>query len=82
MHILILCRSLTSAQKAARVLQSNGIFAAVTKAPQSARADGCGYGVKLAERNADAAVALLNEAGVTIRGIIEFPENEARGGRR
>ena len=82
MHILILCRSLTSAQKAARVLQSNGIFAAVTKAPQSARADGCGYGVKLAERHRDAAMELLNEAGVTIRGILELPKAEERGGRR
>ena len=74
MHILILCRSLTSAQKAARVLQSSGIFAAVTKAPQSARADGCGYGVKLAERHRDAALELLNDAGVTVRGVVDLPE--------
>ena len=74
MHILILCRSLTSAQKAARVLQSSGIFAAVTKAPQSARADGCGYGVKLAERHKDAALEILNGAGVTVRGVVDLPE--------
>ena len=78
MHILILCRSLTSAQKAARVLQSSGIFAAVTKAPQSARTDGCGYGVKLAERHRDAALALLEGAGVTVRGVLALPERGER----
>ena len=82
MHILILCRSLTSAQKAARILQSSGIFAAVTKAPQSAHADGCGYGVKLGERHRDEALELLQLAGVTVRGVVELPEGGERGGRR
>ena len=82
MHILILCRSLTSAQKAARVLQNSGIFAAVTKAPQSARHDGCGYGVKIAERHSEMALELLGKAGVSVRGVIDLPENAERGGLR
>ena len=82
MHILILCRSLTSAQKAARVLQSSGIFAAVTKAPQSAHPDGCGYAVKIAERNQREALAILADAGIPVRGVAELSEGRERGGRR
>ena len=79
MHILILCRSLTTAQKAARVLQSGGIFAAVTKAPQSAHPDGCGYGVKIAERHRAQALEALALAGVPVRGVVELPEFGGRG---
>ena len=82
MYILMLCRSLTTAQKAARVLQSGGIFAAVTKAPQSAHPDGCGYGVKVAARRRDEALAALDAAGVAVRGVVELPEAGERGGRR
>lgn len=79
MHILIMCRSLTSAQKAARVLQSGGIFAAVTKAPLSAHPDGCGYGVKIAERRRAEALELLAAAGIPVRGVVDLPEGRARG---
>ena len=79
MHILISCRSLTTAQKAARVLQSGGIFAAVTKAPQSAHPDGCGYGVKIAVRHRAEALETLAQAGVAVRGVVELPESGERG---
>ena len=82
MHSLILCRSLTTAQKAARVLQGEGIFAAVTKAPQSAHPDGCGYGVKIAERRRAEALEALALAGVPVRGVVELPEAGERGERR
>ena len=82
MHILIMCRSLTTAQKAARVLQAGGIFAAVTKAPQSVHPDGCGYGVKIAERHRDLALEALAAAGVAVRGVVELPIDGERGGRR
>ena len=45
MHVIILCRSLTQAQRAARLLERAGIFASVTKAPQNASTRGCTYGV-------------------------------------
>lgn len=79
MHIVLLCRSLTNAQKAARIIQKSGIFAAVTKAPQSADPGGCAYGVKIAERNLSAALALLAHAEIEVLRTVELPE---RGERR
>lgn len=64
MHYIILCRSMTNAQRAAKTLQRAGIFASVTKAPQSANPGGCTYGVKIGERNLDAAMSALRDAGI------------------
>ena len=63
-HIIILCRSLTRSQRAAAALQSAGVFASVTKAPQRANPGGCAYGVKLGERNLAAAKAALQREGI------------------
>lgn len=63
-HIIILCRSMTRAQRAAAALQRAGIFSSVTKAPQSANPGGCAYGVKLGERNLAAARATLQREGI------------------
>ena len=64
MHYIILCRSMTLAQRAARALQDAGIFASVTKAPQSANPGGCTYGVKVGAHNLERARAALRAAGV------------------
>ena len=64
MHYIIVCRSMTAAQRAHRLLQNAGVFCVVTKAPQSANPGGCSYGVKLGERNLDRALRLLREAGL------------------
>ena len=66
MHYLILCRSLTYAQRASRVLQREGIFASVTKAPQSANPEGCTYGVKIGERNLRKALQRLQAADLRV----------------
>ena len=70
---------MTTAQKAVRVLQKQGIYAAVTKAPQSANPGGCTYGVKIAERNAAAAQQALAAAGIGIDRILEAPERHWYG---
>ena len=64
MHYIILCRSLTAAQRGVRLLRNAGIFASVTKAPQSANPYGCAYGVKLGERNLTRGRELLRENGI------------------
>jgi hypothetical protein len=61
MRYLILCKSLTGAQRAALLLERRGISAGVVKAPQSLRAGGCGYAVSLYRRLGEAA-ELLREA--------------------
>ena len=81
MHLILMCRSLTAAQKAAGILQRNGIFAVVTKAPQSANPNGCTYGVKIAGRNLEPAMNALEAAGIRIEQTLEAPER-VRGGFR
>lgn len=55
---LIMCRSLTYAQRSARLLERAGITATVVKAPQGLTTGGCGYAVSLFKRF-DEAVAIL-----------------------
>lgn len=48
-YCLIMCRSLTYAQRSSQVLEHAGITATVLKAPQSVSKTGCTYCVKLYE---------------------------------
>ena len=63
-YSLILCRSLTYAQRAAKTLERAGVTATVRKAPQGASDRGCTYAVKLRSASLDRALQLLKEAGV------------------
>lgn len=47
MRYLIMCRSLTYAQRSAALLERGGITATVVKAPQGLSNSGCGYAVSL-----------------------------------
>ena len=57
-HSLITFRSLTHAQRSARLLERNGTTATVIKAPQGLSSSGCAYAVTL-RKQPEAAVALL-----------------------
>ena len=63
-YSLILCRSLTYAQRAAHTLERAGITATVRKAPQGASDRGCTYAVKLRTSVLSRALQILNNAGV------------------
>ena len=80
MHMILVCRSLTTAQKAARILQNEGIFASIVKAPQSANPSGCGYGVKIAERNLEPARTILAASDIRIERTVEAPSGKRNGG--
>ena len=68
-HYLIICRSLTYAQRTARVLERAGITAIVMRPPMEISGDGCRYCVKVSEKRISAALIALNNANV-IRGKI------------
>ena len=59
-YCLIMCRSLTYAQRSSQVLERAGITATVLKAPQSVSKTGCTYCVKLYESRLVRALALLD----------------------
>lgn len=81
MYVFFMCRSLTTAQKAARALQSAGIYSSVAKAPQKENPGGCTYGVKVAHRYGGEAEAILAHAGIAVEKTLELPELAERGVR-
>lgn len=64
LNYFIMCRSLTYAQKAARVLERSGIAASVSRPPAEVSGEGCAYAVRIAEKNLPAALVALKGAGV------------------
>lgn len=74
MQVLIMCRSLTQAQRSALLLERKGIGAAVVKAPQKLRANGCGYAVSV-YRQPGRALALLRENGLLTGKVYRRLEN-------
>ena len=61
---LILCRSLTYAQRTARVLERSGVHGYVMRTPRSISSGGCGYCVKISERWLAKALSTLNQEGL------------------
>lgn len=64
LHYLIMCRSLTYAQRAARALERSGITAVITRAPHGTTDVGCAYCVKVYENRLKDALGALSQAGL------------------
>ena len=62
MYYLLICRSLTYAQRTAKALERVGITAIVTRIPQTITIEGCGYCVKLSAKNYANSLLVLREA--------------------
>ncbi len=60
MKYLIMCRSLTSAQRASAFLERKGISAPVIKAPQGLSSGGCAYALSLYKHFEEASILLRN----------------------
>lgn len=65
-YYLIMCRSLTYAQRAQKILERAGIAAAVVKAPQDAAGAGCTYGVRVVSGKVDTAMTTLRKSGLPL----------------
>lgn len=63
LYYLVLCRSLTYAQRAAKLLERSGITAIVTKIPKNAAGSGCNYCIKVSESRLTLALRILNNNG-------------------
>jgi rhodanese-related sulfurtransferase len=61
-YYLLICRSLTYAQRAAKALEHAGVTAIVTKVPQLITSDGCGYCVKVSAKHVSNALVALKDA--------------------
>ena len=61
---LITFRSVTVAQKAEKLLKSGGLFCSLQRTPKTLSERGCGYCLRLRERDGEGAVAQLREHGI------------------
>ena len=73
-YYLIVCRSLTYAQRTARVLERAGISGYIMRAPKLISGEGCSDCVKVAERWLAPALKVLNREGLGPKRV--FLQNE------
>jgi hypothetical protein len=72
---LLICRSLTYAQRTAKTLERAGITAIVTKTPQIISTDGCGYSVKVSAKFiSNALIALKNAEQYPIKIFVFYAD--------
>ena len=71
--MMILCRSMTHAQRSQRLLERNGIMSRVIKAPVTLTKSGCGYALIL-RRHGWEAVEILRSAELLRGKIYEWEE--------
>ncbi len=63
-YYLIVCRSLTYAQRTAAALERAGITAHMLRSPRSISGDGCSHSVKVSQRSLSDALIVLNKVGL------------------
>ncbi len=68
-YYLIVCRSLTYAQRTAATLERVGIGAHILRSPKLIAGEGCGYSVKVSERNLAQALTALARAGLSPKRV-------------
>lgn len=64
-YYLIICRSLTYAQRTAAALERAGITAFIMRSPRSISETGCSHAVKISERRLTDSLAVLNRVGLS-----------------
>jgi len=69
LYYLIVCRSLTYAQRTAAALERTGIFARIIRAPKHVSGEGCSHCVRVARRDLDDALQVLHRAGLTPKHV-------------
>ena len=69
LYYLIVCRSLTYAQRTAAALERAGITAHILRSPKSIAGEGCSHSVKLSQRRLADALRVLHRVGQEPRRI-------------
>ncbi len=68
-YYLIVCRSLTYAQRTERALAKAGITGHILRSPKLIDAEGCSHSVKVSERSLPPALTALARAGLTPKRV-------------
>lgn len=69
LYYLIVCRSLTYAQRTAAALERVGIATRIIRSPTSIAGEGCSHSVKIAQRALPQALQTLQLASLTPKRI-------------
>ena len=69
LYYLIVCRSLTYAQRTAAALERAGITARVIRSPKSISGEGCSHSVKISQRNLPDSLRILQRVGLTPKRV-------------
>ena len=75
-YYLILCRSLTYAQKTSRILEQAGIRNHIVRTPKRISAEGCGYCIKVSERTLTSALVQLKQNNLPPKQIYIHYEDD------
>ncbi len=68
-YYLIVCRSLTYAQRTQAALERSGITAHILRSPKNISGEGCSHSVKVSERNLADALVVLNRVGLSPKRV-------------
>ena len=68
-YYLIICRSLTYAQRTAKVLERVGITAYIMRTPRVIAGEGCSHAVRVSQRRMSEAMRALSRAGLPVQRI-------------
>ena len=77
LYYLIICRSLTYAQRTALVLERAGITGRVLRSPKSIAGEGCSHAVKVSERSLSPALTVLAREGLSPKRVFVFSADGA-----
>ena len=69
LYYLIVCRSLTHAQRTAAALERGGITARILRSPKSIAGEGCSHSVKVSQRSLPEALRSLQRAELSPKRI-------------
>lgn len=69
---LIMCRSLTYAQRALYTLERGGVNVSLVKAPQAVSRTGCSYGVRVSSKRLQTSLALLKAKKVPFGKVYRY----------
>ena len=75
LNYLLICHSITYAQRTAKALESVGIGAVVVRLPKNISIDGCGYCVRVKGHRISEAIAAVHNAGLPPVRIFARNEN-------
>ncbi len=69
---VIMCRSVSYAQRGERLLGRNNIGSYIVKAPQHVTSEGCSYGLRVGEKNWYKAFIILKNAGIRVGKVFRI----------